>query len=516
MKQMSQSSPPRARGIVHGDVLYVQHPKHGVLSGRVASVGRDGVNIEHHLGENGMMGVRWDSILGHKERRVRQLRLLERGEDGGIAEDEEGKRVFVAGEIPPEDPPDEELLNKAADDGVPLHRSAMLLDVGALSDCCTNRALEVMHKGLADEDGLAHDIWVEHENPFIRAMVERFSDRGLLRIATVRQDLERWLSGEYFAPAREPLLPPQVGMMARWNQAELDLVRTYLASVPPDEMSLSDWELAIEYMVQRYMPMDQMAEEAEWLATKSYLMGKAQAALLGDVAANVATALSEAMPGTVSEAVAMFNLSHAVETVLEYGRARAVENVVELTESVRHRLKSVVLEHQAQRLAGDPSATVERLQQKLLEQFNTLNRDWRRIAITEAGEMANQGTIMALPAGSYVKRIEMYRGACAHCKRIDGRIFRVTTAADPDKDGEKDVWPGKTNVGRSAAPRKRVGNELVDRTASERWWAAAGLQHPHCRGRWEPMPESKPGDDPVFADWLKRRVGLVEGLPSPV
>lgn len=516
MKHVNETSPAHARGVVAGDVLYVQHPQHGVLSGRVASIGRDGVTIEHQASPGGLLGVHWEHIVGHKERKPRQLRLLERGEDGGIAEDETGKRVFVSGEIPPEEPPDEELLNKSADDGVPLHRSAMLLDVGALSDCCTNRALEVMHKGLADGDGLAHDIWAQHESPFIRDLVERFSSRGLLKLGAVRQDLERWLAGDYYAPVRELMLPPVVGMMTRWSQPELDLVRMYLSSVPPDEMSLSDWELAIEYMVQRYMPLDQMTEEAEWLATKSYLMGKAQAALLGDVAANVAAGLAEAMPGTVAEATAMFHLSQAVETVLEYGRARAVENVVELTESVRHRLKAVVLDYQTRRLTGDPSATVEKLQQTLQEQFNTLNRDWRRIAITEAGETANQGTIMALPPGSYVKRIEMYRGACAFCRKIDGRVFRVTTASDPDKDGEQDVWPGKTNVGRSAAPRKRVGNELIDRTASERWWAAAGLQHPHCRGRWEPMPDARPGDDPIFADWLKRRVGLIQGLPSPV
>lgn len=108
-----------------------------------------------------------------------------------------------------------------------------------------------------------------------------------------------------------------------------------------------------------------------------------------------------------------------------------------------------------------------------------------------------------LPAGAKVKRIEAYQDACPFCQRIHGMVFEVVDPGREDKDGWKQVWVGKTNVGRSASPRKRVENELVERTASELWWVAAGLQHPHCRGRWLHVTEAPPDVAPEFAEWLK-------------
>ena len=43
---------------------------------------------------------------------------------------------------------------------------------------------------------------------------------------------------------------------------------------------------------------------------------------------------------------------------------------------------------------------------------------------------------------------------------------------------------GKSNLGRSASPRKRVGGALVERLPAERWWIPAGPVHPNCRGFW--------------------------------
>ena len=321
----------------------------------------------------------------------------------------------------------------------------MLLDISKLHHCCANHALEGMFKALADEDGLGHDIWAAHENPFIQALIEKFSERGLLKIEKVHHELLKWMAGEYVVPDIQAVpVPP--GFMGRWTQQEMSLVRTYLENIPPDSLTLDDWGLLIDYLVQRYLPADQLQEQAEWLAVKSGLMGKVQAHL-GDIAAGAAMALVQALPSTVKEAGVMFRLSDVAESVLAYGKARACDAVVALSETARHRIRRVVVEHQAQRLAGAPVKDGT-LQQKLLDEFGTLNRDWRRIAITEAGEMANQGVIASLKPGQEVRRMEMYRGACPFCKKLDGRIFRVTTADDPEKDGTKDVWVGKTNVGR--------------------------------------------------------------------
>lgn len=95
--------------VIYGDVVYCNHPEHGALSGEVAAVGKDGIQIRHEKGAEGLLPMKWEHILGHKARRARKLTLVERGEDGGIAEDEDGKRVFVEGELPEESEP----LNKS-------------------------------------------------------------------------------------------------------------------------------------------------------------------------------------------------------------------------------------------------------------------------------------------------------------------------------------------------------------------------------------------------------------------
>ena len=74
---------------------------------------------------------------------------------------------------------------------------------------------------------------------------------------------------------------------------------------------------------------------------------------------------------------------------------------------------------------------------------------------------------------------------------------------DADKDGTTEVWAGKTNVGRSASPNKRVEGELVPRVKSELWWAAAGVQHPHCRGTWVHVrPPAPTSSDKAWKEWL--------------
>lgn len=502
---VKQVPPVPGRNIVDGDIVYFRHEKHGPLSGRVVCAGKDGATIEHETGEDGFHRVTWDNILGHKQRKVRSLTLLERGEDGGIATDENGNRVFIEGEIPEE----EQDLAKAETVYEPITQTPILIDIGHLHGPACDCALESLYKALSDEDGIAHDIWAEHENPFIRALIEKFSERGLTKLDKVNAELGLWMLGDHYVPAKQ-VVPVPPGFMGRWTQEELDLVRIYLENIPPGQMTMDDWSMVIDYMVQRYLPTDTLNEEAEWLVVKSNLMGRMQAHV-GDIDPGVAAAIAEALPSTVAEAGVMFKFSDVAESILSYGKERACDSVQAISEATRHKLKRVVLDYEQKRLAGD-NVTTGDLQSKLLEEFSSLNRDWRRIAVTEAGEMANQGVILSLPKDAEVRRLEMYNGACPFCKKLDGRIYRVTTASDPEKNGDKDVWPGKSNVGRSSSPRKRVGGELIDRTPEERWWAAAGTQHPHCRGRWEPIQSTEPGDDPEFAAWLRKHLGQTMGM----
>lgn len=372
----------------------------------------------------------------------------------------------------------------------------VLIDFSAVTSGATNEALELIYKSIHDNDG----IWSPHESILIQRLVQLFTKRGLDRLAAVKQAILDWEAGVNHKPA--PAIPTKPGMMVRWNADELALVKIYLESLPPELWTLSDHMMSVDYVVQRYLPLDEMATEAEWMATRSGLMGKVQANMAAQATPKQADVILAALPSTVAAATEMFSLSALEKNTLEYGKERAVENVRALTEDVRHKMRGTVMQHVEEKiLTGDTSG--RSLEGKLLDDFATLNRDWRRIAVTEAGECQLQGFISSVKPFSKVKRIEQYGTACGFCKKIHNKIYEVVPADHPNKDGFTQVWPGKTNIGRSASPRKRVGDTLVPRSEDELWWAPAGTVHPHCRGRWVPEIEEAAGDDPEFSVWLK-------------
>jgi hypothetical protein len=117
VKPIQPDKPQPIPGVIHGDHLYYQCDKAGVNHGKVVAMGKHGITIERD--EDGKIihdRVHWHRVLGHKQRAQRKLVLVDRGEDGAIAEDENGKRVFIRGDLPEAD----EKMNKAftADSGV--------------------------------------------------------------------------------------------------------------------------------------------------------------------------------------------------------------------------------------------------------------------------------------------------------------------------------------------------------------------------------------------------------------
>jgi len=319
----------------------------------------------------------------------------------------------------------------------------------------------------------------------------------------VQDELNAWLAGKRHKPATAIPLAAPVASTLRWTADELDLVRLYLESLPPADFALSDWGLLVDYLVQRYLPVSELQTEAEWFAVRATLMGKVQASLDGKIGVPDADAILSALPLTVHSVQQSFDFggNAQINQLLEYARLRGCDAVVQITETVRHRLKRFIYAYQEQVLTGD-APPAHALPTQLFDEFGTLNRDWRRIAVTEAGENANQGLIASLAPGAKVQRWERYKGTCPYCKKINGAVLEVVSPSAKKKNGATQVWVGKTNIGRSGAPRKRVGDELIERTAAERWWIPAGTVHPHCRGIWRVLPEAKPTADPKFAAWL--------------
>lgn len=377
--------------------------------------------------------------------------------------------------------------------------NGLFVDLINLSERATNAGLSYFYKAIHDHG--EDSIWDPMDSPFVRRLVELFTERGLTRIESVKKELDAWLAGHKHKPA-QTLPPKPPGSMERWTVAERELVKIYLEALPPAMWTLDDYMMMVDYTVQRYLPVDDLRTEAEWLATRSSLMGKVQANMEKLTVAQ-ADKVVAALPNTAGAASAQFALSPLQQTMLEFGNAKAAEYVTSFSESARHKLRSIVMEHAKEQMLKVPGVPSQALQTRLLDTFAAMNRDWRRIAVTEAGECQTHGYIASLAPGTKVKRVEIYASACGFCRKIHGTIAEVVSPDAPDKDPETQVWVGKDNYGRSGAPRKRVGNELVPRDPDEMWWLPAGLVHPHCRGRWVPVLEDAPGDDPEFGAWLR-------------
>jgi hypothetical protein len=379
----------------------------------------------------------------------------------------------------------------------------LLLDVGGLSCGCTDHVLETLHKATA-ETPTENALWRSHEDRFISEHIDSVTGRiqaRLLAILNALLQVHGILDPGVLAKARPPWL--------RWDADQAAAVRAYIEAKNPDDYTLDDWLLVAEMIINQYLPDGVLAEEAQYLAVRSALLGKIKqhSEASGVDYSGDMVRLSGLLPHQFTAVRQGVPLSDIESLGLEFAVARAGELVSDLSDAVRRRVKAVIIEHQQGMAMGEPGASLWSLQSSLLDEFGILNRDWRRVALTEAGRNANEGYIAALPTGARVRRVEAYEGACSFCRAINGRVFTVVDPGKKDKDGATEVWVGKTNVGRSASPRKRVNGELVERLPSELWWVASGVQHPNCRGGWSMLEETPADVAPEFAQWMDELLG---------
>lgn len=96
------------RALYAGDSVYFSDTTGQAQHGLVAAVGRHGaqVDVQDETGKTTSHNVRHSAIVGHRKRAERKLIVIDRGEDGSIATDEQGKRVFLRGQLPEDDAKD--------------------------------------------------------------------------------------------------------------------------------------------------------------------------------------------------------------------------------------------------------------------------------------------------------------------------------------------------------------------------------------------------------------------------
>lgn len=403
------------------------------------------------------------------------------------------------------------------------------IDFDGVPDQHCTHCLDALHKALAEDPRGEGDrgIWKPHENPYLTWLVEDWSARMSALVAKIQDDFAKLLTGAPIGTLAKAAIP---GLT--WGPETFERVRLILETLPQDQWTVDDYMLAADYIIQRYLPEGVIRTEADYLTVRSALLGKIQASMelvphrRAAMEAEQMEALTKLLP-TSFRKVPVGILAPVERKMLEMARASCAEHISDVTEEQRHRMHRLCIEHvQAMILGQKDAGTTERLRTRIADEFMMLNRDFRRIAVTETGNAQNMGVIAAQPVGGYVRRLEAYRGACDWCASINGLVFKVVDPADPEKNGDKEVWVGKSNVGRSASPRKRVGDQLVEREAHERWWVAAGVQHPHCRGTWQPAappppppgapPPAPPGGggvDPAFAAWLAQQLEATRPKP---
>lgn len=67
--------------------------------------------------------------------------------------------------------------------------------------------------------------------------------------------------------------------MRRWSSEELAAVKARLEALPPENWTKEDTYLALDFVIQRYLPADEVRTEAEWQATRARLQAKVDANL---------------------------------------------------------------------------------------------------------------------------------------------------------------------------------------------------------------------------------------------
>lgn len=95
------------------DHVFFRHEQHGPKSGRVIAHGVDGCTVEDET--KARHNVHWHRVLGLKSRESYPSSIVERGVGGSILQHEDGRRVFVSGELPVAEMPSSTKLSSLQD-----------------------------------------------------------------------------------------------------------------------------------------------------------------------------------------------------------------------------------------------------------------------------------------------------------------------------------------------------------------------------------------------------------------
>lgn len=140
------------RDAIPGDHVYYRHPEHGPCHGEVTAVGKHGFRCRSGRPDGAEDQVRWEDMLGHKARKQRRFVLVDRGEDGALAEDDTGAMQYIRGDVA--DPRPEPLVKAHADLAESVQVSVLELARAQVEQAALmGAAIERLTKALGDQSG---------------------------------------------------------------------------------------------------------------------------------------------------------------------------------------------------------------------------------------------------------------------------------------------------------------------------------------------------------------------------
>ncbi|MDU7524686.1 MAG: hypothetical protein E7K72_25495 [Roseomonas mucosa] len=286
-----------------------------------------------------------------------------------------------------------------------------LLDVGSLAPERCDHCLDAFYKALrSDPPAGDRSIWRPVENPFLTQHVEQVTARLQGILLRLQEAISAILLGEpltELAKADTPWL--------RWSEVDFEAAKNRLEAIPPSSYSLDDWMLLVDWLIQRFLPDDVIRTEAEFLAVRATILGQMQAALVRPPPADEMASFLPLIP-TSFRKIPPKALTPTETAILRISIERAATNISGVTASARAGMKRIIMEHVQAQVLGQSEGTAAQLKTRLFDNFAQLNRDFRRIAVTEAGEIVNQGVVAAQQPGTKLRRMEAYQGACDFCR----------------------------------------------------------------------------------------------------
>jgi len=251
----------------------------------------------------------------------------------------------------------------------------------------------------------------------------------------------------------------------------------------PGTLPMQTYLEIVDCLMHQYLPVALLENQAKREAVRQYMAGQVRRRQPPRHGSPLDVA--EALPLTVTAAIRTHRLHPQDQARIQVAQASAARYVRDLSESARSRMQQIILDAERRRVgSGETRYAPQPLQQALLDHFGELNRDLRRLAVTETAINAADGFIAGAKDGDRVRWLT-HRGACEACRSMNGRVFTVVSSQARDKDADTQIWVGKLemNIGRSLAKRKRTEQGLQDRSEDELVKPVIPL-HPGCHCLW--------------------------------